>query len=867
VLNIFKDRKLSNIAVLVGLAAIVIAGWAYYNKPISAPPWPEHIPGFSYSPFRDGQGPIEKVYPTRQQIRDDMKLLSRYSDKVRMYTLEGNLTQIPNLAAEQGMQVTLGVWLSDNKAENAEQMARAIEVANSSKNVNLVVVGNETQYRNALKIEELIQYVDAMRMAVRVPVTTAETWDVWVKHPELVDHVDVIAAHILPYWENFSAEFSLEFVSEKAGELKKMFPHKPLLLAEVGWPSRGRARGDAEASRAEQAVYLRNLVNRLNQEGYDFFVIEAFDQPWKRISEGDVGAYWGVFDVDRNNKFPFAGDIVNIPQWQSLVAASLIVAVLAFALLLIDGSELLTKGRTFLAAVAFACATLLVVIAYDYSNQYITVFGVFMGIFLALGAIGIVIVLFTEAHELAEAAWIHKRRRPFSGIDAEDAYRPKVSVHVPCYNEPPDMLMRTLDALAALDYPDYEVIVIDNNTKDPGVWQPVQAYCETLGEKFRFFHVSPLAGFKAGALNFALKQTAPDAEVIAVIDSDYCVRKDWLRHLVPHFENPNIGLVQAPQDYSDADETLFKTLCYSEYKGFFQIGMVTRNDRDAIIQHGTMTMVRRTVMDELGWAEWCICEDSELGLRVFQKGLSAAYVSESYGKGLMPDTFVDYKKQRFRWAYGAVQILKKHSAELFRGKNTQLTLGQRYHFIAGWLPWLADGLNVFYTLGAIMYATAMIIAPRFVDPPQVIFALPPLALFLFKVGKILFVYRMVVKVSLVESLSAALAGLALSHSIAKAIIYGVFTSSMPFFRTPKMASNHGIMRAFGEAREEIFIMLLLWAAAFGIAYMNDTSTWDVKLWIFVLLMQSISYFAALVMALLSAMPTLGKKADGIPQPA
>jgi exo-beta-1,3-glucanase (GH17 family)/cellulose synthase/poly-beta-1,6-N-acetylglucosamine synthase-like glycosyltransferase len=854
VFKIFKLRTLSNLTGLVGLAAVVIAGWAYYNKPISAPPWPESVPGFAYSSFRDGQGPVEKIYPSRQQIREDMELLSKYTGKIRTYTQEGSLTEIPDLAAEKNLQVTLGIWLSDNKAENQDQIARAIEVVNSSKNIDLVVVGNETLYRAALKKEELMEYIDTVRNAVRVPVTTAETWDVWIKYPELADHVDVIAAHILPYWENFSAGHSLDFVPEKAGELKKLFPNKPLLLAEVGWPSRGRARGDAEASRAEQALYLRNLVNQLNQEDYNFFVLEAFDQPWKRVSEGDVGAYWGVFDVDRNAKFPFTGDVVKIPQWQSLVAASLIVAALAFALLLIDGSELLTKGRTFLAAVAIACATLLVVIAYDYSNQYITVFGVFMGIFLALGAIGIVIVLFTEAHELAEATWIHKRRRPFAGVDSDDAYRPKVSVHVPCYNEPPEMLMRTLDALAALDYPDYEVIVIDNNTKDPGVWQPVQAYCTQLGERFRFFHVSPLAGFKAGALNFALTHTAPDAEVVAVIDSDYCVRKDWLRHLVPHFENPEISLVQAPQDYSDSGESAFKRLCYAEYKGFFQIGMVTRNDRDAIIQHGTMTMVRRTVMDELGWAEWCICEDSELGLRVFEKGMSAAYVAESYGKGLMPDTFVDYKKQRFRWAYGAVQILKKHASELFRGKNTELTSGQRYHFIAGWLPWMADGLNVFYTLGAIMYAAAMIIAPRFVDPPQVIFALPPLSLFIFKVGKILFVYRIVVKVSLVESLLAALAGLALSHSIAKAIIYGVFTSSMPFFRTPKMANNHGIWRAFGEAREEIFIMTLLWLAAFGIAYMNDTSTWDVKLWIFVLLMQSISYFAALVMALLSAMP-------------
>jgi cellulose synthase/poly-beta-1,6-N-acetylglucosamine synthase-like glycosyltransferase len=101
------------------------------------------------------------------------------------------------------------------------------------------------------------------------------------------------------------------------------------------------------------------------------------------------------------------------------------------------------------------------------------------------------IVLLTEAHELAEAVWIHKRRREFLPVVGDSDYRPKVSIHVPCYNEPPEMVKQTLDALAALDYPDYEVLIIDNNTKDPAVWEPVRDYCETLGPRFKFFHVAP----------------------------------------------------------------------------------------------------------------------------------------------------------------------------------------------------------------------------------------------------------------------------------------------------------------------------------------------------------------------------------------
>src|SRR4029077_16322202 len=160
------------------------------------------------------------------------------------------------------------------------------------------------------------------------------------------------------------------------------------------------------------------------------------------------------------------------------------------------------------------------------------------------------------------------------------ARAPKVSIHVPAYNEPPAMLIETLDALARLDYADFEVLVIDNNTPEEAVWRPVEAHGATLGARFRFFHVAPLAGFKAGALNYALAKTAPDAEVVAVIDSDYKVDPNWLHDLMPDFENPRIAIVQAPQDYRDEQANAFKAMCYSEFRGFFYIGMITRNERN-----------------------------------------------------------------------------------------------------------------------------------------------------------------------------------------------------------------------------------------------------------------------------------------------
>ncbi len=125
--------------------------------------------------------------------------------------------------------------------------------------------------------------------------TTSEQWHVWEEHPELAKHVDLIAAHVLPYWEFIPMDKAGQFVLDRARDLEKMFPKKPLLLSEVGWPSNGRMRGGADASPADQAIYLRTLVNKLNRQGFNYFVIEAFDQPWKASDEGSVGAYWGVF--------------------------------------------------------------------------------------------------------------------------------------------------------------------------------------------------------------------------------------------------------------------------------------------------------------------------------------------------------------------------------------------------------------------------------------------------------------------------------------------------------------------------------------------------------------------------------------------
>ncbi|CAN5385268.1 glycosyltransferase [soil metagenome] len=259
--------------------------------------------------------------------------------------------------------------------------------------------------------------------------------------------------------------------------------------------------------------------------------------------------------------------------------------------------------------------------------------------------------------------------RPVEAADPLHPRRsPKVSIHLPCYAEPPEVVIATIDALAALDYPDYEVLVIDNNTKDPALWMPLRAHCEKLNKgrsdnRFQFFHVAPLDGAKAGALNYLMKGgfVSPEAELIAGIDADYFSTPDFLARLAGFFENPRIGYVQTPHDYREHEESAYLTACYWEYMPNNKIELAGLSEYNSAITIGTMCIIRKQALVDAGlWAEWCLTEDSEVSVRIRALGYDGIYLRETFGRGLIPETFEDYKKQRFRWIAGPVQQLLRH---------------------------------------------------------------------------------------------------------------------------------------------------------------------------------------------------------------
>ncbi|WP_119417942.1 glycosyltransferase [Desertibaculum subflavum] len=845
--------RASSVFAMILVVAANVAAWVGLNPPRQAPAYDKPFSGLSYSPYREGQDPQKGDRVSAIQIAEDMAFLADKTQRIRTYTATDGHEAIPYYAGQYGLKVTAGAWIDSHMDRNEREIANVAAMARSSKAVTRILVGNEVLLRDDISVNQLLSYIRRVRTQVSVPISTAEPWHVWIAHPELAAEVDFIAIHTLPYWEGLPSDKAVAYAMDRYQQVKNAFPTKPVVITEFGWPSEGRMRRGADPSVGAQGQVIRTFLNEADKRGIDFFIMEAFDQPWKRNIEGSVGGYWGVFTADRQAKFPLTGSFSSVPQapWFAL-GASLLAAPLMLWFLR-RWSSLTFAGRaTFLLAIQ-AVASVLVWTAYVGLHQYFSPGMAVMWAVLLPLLVVLLALLLTEGIEATEVLFgtqLRRRFLPYASPTSKPL--PKVSLHLPICNEPPEMVKLTLNSLAALDYPDFEVLVIDNNTKDPKVWQPVREHCEKLGPRFRFFHEDTLKGFKAGALNYALARTAPDAEVIGVIDSDYMVAPNWLKSLVPYFERPEVGFVQAPQDHRDAPDSAFKEMINWEYAGFFDIGMVQRNEADAIIQHGTMTLIRKAALSQVGdWSEWCICEDAELGMKLMEAGWQSVYCRQRFGWGLTPDSFTGYKKQRFRWAYGAVQILKGHWRALLPW-DKRLTWSQKYHFVAGWAPWFADALGLVFAYASIIWTIGVLALPRYFEFPHTLFIVPTLAVFLVKVVQFLGLYRARVDCGLRQRIGAGIAGLALTYSVAKAMLYGIFTSKLPFMRTPKCENQPAMVQAIAMAWEEASLAALLWLSGAAIWFVYGYDDPEARLWSLVMWAQSLPCVAAVITATLNA---------------
>ncbi len=830
-----------SLAAMVLCAMCLHAGlWAVLRGEAVAPGVEGSLASVSYAPFDRSADAQDGSIAQAEQIRSDLAILAPLTRAVRTYSSTDGAEQVAGIASEFGLKATIGAWIDKDADRNEREIASVLDLAKKNGNINALVVGNETILRRDQTADDLIAMIRRVKRGTTLPVSTGEVWNVWLEHPELVSAVDFLAVHILPYWEGFATTDAVDHAVSIYNRLRTAYPGKRIVIAEFGWPSAGYNNKFAQPGKFEQAEVIRNFVSTAQSLGLDYNIIEAIDQPWKAF-EGSVGPYWGLLDASREPKFSWAGPIFSADHWRLAGLALALGLLFSLPVMAVRGA---TIGQAaFLAAAAnMSGAWLASVAAYWEGHYFVPGAAIAFGIGVLM-LVPLVLIVLARIEEIAAVAFGRGPQRLLDRpLAASTGYQPKVSLHIPAYRENPDMLKRTLDSVARLAYPNVECVVIINNTPDPAHWRPIEEYCAQLGSRFKFLRADNLKGFKAGALRLALDHTADDAEIIGVLDADYVVGSTWLSDLVPAFADQRIGLVQAPQDHRDGDRSPLHEAMNGEYAGFFDIGMVQRNETNAIIVHGTMCLVRRAALDAAGgWSSDTICEDTDLGLSLLEQGWHAQYTRQRYGHGLLPDTYESFKKQRHRWAYGGLQIIKKHWYRLLPGQS-KLNAEQKREFTTGWISWLGAE-----TLGVAMAIMNLVCVPLIlffgVAVPDKVLTGPIIASFAVSLLHFVALYRLRCPMPARVMAGAMISAMSVQWTIASAVATGLIKDNLPFNVTAKGGGASRVAVTF-QAFWEAIIGGALMVGAIAIVWFNDAGVREHNVFAAVLVLQSLPFLAA-----------------------
>jgi glucan 1,3-beta-glucosidase len=309
--------------VAIAVPLLVALAWWALGRPAALPPPPvapgEKIACLSYAPYEGSQSPFQAglVIPP-DQIDRQFEALALSTDCLRTYSVGQGLDAAPALARKHGLKLLMGIWLGRNRADNAAEIKRAIELGKEYPDViRAIVVGNEVLLRRDLPVEELAAAIKEVRDNAGVPVTYADVWEFWERNVPLSEGIDFVTVHILPYWEDdpVGVDHAKEHVAEIRRHVGTLFPGKEIVIGETGWPSAGRMREDALPSPSNQARYLSDIIALSKENGWDYNLIEAKDQPWKRQLEGTVGGHWGLLDDGLGLKFAWGQPLRDHPYW------------------------------------------------------------------------------------------------------------------------------------------------------------------------------------------------------------------------------------------------------------------------------------------------------------------------------------------------------------------------------------------------------------------------------------------------------------------------------------------------------------------------------------------------------------------------
>ncbi|QPM89651.1 glycosyltransferase family 2 protein [Pseudooceanicola algae] len=265
---------------------------------------------------------------------------------------------------------------------------------------------------------------------------------------------------------------------------------------------------------------------------------------------------------------------------------------------------------------------------------------------------------------------------------------PRFSVHVATHSEPPELVIRTLAALLDQDWPakDYEIILMDNNTADPALWKPVEAFCAPHSDRITFLHRTGVAGAKAGALNIALTHTDPRTTHIVTVDADYIVDRSFLGLAAGALTRTSADFVQFPQSYIGTAP--WAAGVDAELEEYFRTNAVVADEAEAVLLTGTLCVISKEALIAAGgWSGATTTEDAELGVRLCQAGFAGRFINQVVGKGLLPLSLRDLEKQRYRWCSGNFQTLLKHTGTIFTPAGS-VNLHKRLVIVSQLTAWL-----------------------------------------------------------------------------------------------------------------------------------------------------------------------------------
>lgn len=284
------------------LAGINIANYTVDElKALVASLLEQKIHGVSFSPYTEGQGPSTQI--SEAQIRERMEIIRPYVKWIRSFSCTDGNELIPKVAKEMGLKTMVGVWIDGEEETNEEELANGIEVAQAGY-VDLLAVGNEVLLRDEMGEDQLIEYMmRAKAGAAGVPVGYVDAYFKFVNHPRVSEACDVVFANCYPFWEGYPAEHALVYMKEMYRQAVYAAEGKRVVISETGWPNMGTAERGSVPSFENAIRYFINAYQWAEEEGIEIFYFSSFDETWKIEEEGDVGAYWGLWDKDGNLKY------------------------------------------------------------------------------------------------------------------------------------------------------------------------------------------------------------------------------------------------------------------------------------------------------------------------------------------------------------------------------------------------------------------------------------------------------------------------------------------------------------------------------------------------------------------------------------